>query len=100
MMYLLHIRPAVYKELEEVQDWYEQKQPGLGDRFEDCIKTTLDRILQVPFVPPIVRGNVRRIEMKTFPYTLFYYVNGNKINVIRLLHKRRNPDHWPRSNTN
>ena len=100
MNYTLLIRPVVHAELEEIQDWYEQKQRGLGDRIEDQFKETLDRIRKQPLRPPFVRGKTRRIEMKSFPYAVFYVVINDIIHVLSILHKRRSPDRWPRSNPN
>ncbi len=100
MNYTLLIRPVVYAELEEIQEWYEQRQPGLGDKLEDHFKATLDRILKQPLRPPFVRGKTRRIEMKSFPYAVFYVVMNDIIHVLSVQHKRRSPDRWPRSSSN
>ena len=43
----------------------------------------------------IVRGDVRRVILRRFPYALFYTIEGSDVVVLACVHERRSPDHWP-----
>jgi len=96
MAYHILVRPEVVDDLDEIESWYEKKQRGLGNQFHNEYETTLDRILIQPMNFVKVQKEIRRIEMKTYPYAVFYQVIGDSVVILRVLHERRHPQHWPK----
>lgn len=89
------IRPDVFHELDEIEIWYEQQQAGLANQFRDAFSKTLDRIQHQPNTFPTTSPGIHRIEMKGFPYAVFYHPHDNEVVVLHVMHKRRNPQRWP-----
>jgi toxin ParE1/3/4 len=100
MKYNFNIRPKALRQLEEIHDWYESKETGLYQRFQLCFEETLERIAKVPLRSPVIHNEMRRINMNTFPYVIFYHIDDVVIVIVSVLHKRRSEDRWPRSNPN
>ena len=46
-----------------------------------------------PFFPLIV-GNIRRIQINIFPYSIFYKIDGNILIILRIFHNQRKPIEW------
>ena len=75
--------------------WYERRAPGLGSAFYRTYLDVLARIAENPELYRRVRGDVRRIILRRFPYAVFYFFDGNEIVVLSCLHEKRSPDRWP-----
>ena len=93
-MWPLRFTPAARAELIDAQDWYEGEAPGLGRRFRDEIDRTLQRIAAAPLQFPVVYETVRRSRVKTFPYALFFCIDGAELLVVACFHSRRDPRRW------
>jgi plasmid stabilization system protein ParE len=63
-------------------------------RFEDAISTTFERILEEPFTFPVVHRDVRRALVRTFPYGVFFRVQGDEVAVVAVMHLRRHGRAW------
>jgi len=50
--------------------WYEQREPGLGNRFVREIRQSLRAIAKMPLRFPIVENGVRRLLLNRFPYSV------------------------------
>jgi plasmid stabilization system protein ParE len=92
--YQLIIRPAADEDLEEASAWYEKKQPGLGKRFLSSVDATLEKLRQRPDFGIIVHKQLRRANVKRFPYGIFYIVEAERLVIVGVLHARRAPRHW------
>ncbi len=81
------------KEISKSLDWYEERQPGLGDRF---VKEVIDRIKQIERDPeryPNRYKLCRETSVKTFPYLIIYRINKRKklISILSVFHTSQNP---------
>lgn len=74
-------------------DWYQEK-AGLGARFTARVREALNRVGQMPEVHAVLQGEVRRAKVATFPYGLDYRVRVDRVEVIAVLHNRRDPSVW------
>lgn len=75
--------------------WYRERSPGLEIDFYRTILDALSTISQTPEMYAMVRGDVRRVVFRRFPYALFYIVDRSEVVVLSCLHERRSPDTWP-----
>jgi plasmid stabilization system protein ParE len=85
------------RETGEARDWYESKNPGLGEEFIAAIELQLKRLEQAPLLYAEITPGVRRALIPRFPFGLFYVVRGNLVHVLALLHNARNPNRWPKN---
>jgi plasmid stabilization system protein ParE len=90
----LVLRPEAEAEIAEASDWYEQQNPGLGDKFIGVVDVTLSVLRQNPFKYQVVSGQLRRAKLRGFPYGLFYVVSDRQITVVSCVHGRRDPKIW------
>lgn len=70
----------LFKARQEIFDgwkWYEEEQPGLGDRFEDEVFRKIDLIAANPLHYPLKKGT-REVVTDKFPYLIVYRINKSK----------------------
>jgi plasmid stabilization system protein ParE len=76
-----HVRSAIR--------WYADHQSHLRFRFKAELRTTLRRVVQNPYLFPLGEDQIRRALMRHFPYTIYFRLNGELVNVIGVIHQRR-----------
>lgn len=74
--------------------WYEERSFGLGGVFLREVKSSLARIAENAELYAKVRGEVRRAAVNRFPYSAYYHINGNVVEVFAVIHDRRDPINW------
>ncbi|HYO21810.1 MAG TPA: type II toxin-antitoxin system RelE/ParE family toxin [Flavisolibacter sp.] len=80
-------------ELLEAWSWYEDKQPGLGDRFIKHIEAAIGSIELNPEYYKEKAKGYRQASVKIFPYLIIYKVHKRKktVAIVSVFHTRRNP---------
>jgi plasmid stabilization system protein ParE len=81
------------KELASAWGWYEDRQPGLGDRFVKVIFDKLAQIEQTPERYPKRIKQYREAVVPVFPYLIIYHFSKSEktIVVASIFHTKRNP---------
>jgi len=92
----VRLRPEAEDDLAEAAVWYEEQQPGLGQRFLDAAAATVSRISASPLAFPIVYRSTRRALLQRFPFGVFFQVEQERVVVIGVLHGSRHPRAWRR----
>ena len=87
----LIVRPLALRELEEAITWYEDSEPGLGRRFLDEVRHTIERMIENPGQFPCWRGMFQRAVLRTFPFGLHYRTQGEDIVLVAVYHTSRDP---------
>lgn len=87
------VGPAAADESDEAAAWYEQ-QAKLGKSFVEQLDSAFQRIAKSPELHPTIYRDVRRARVQRFPYSVFYRVLTDRVEVIAVLHSKRNPDIW------
>lgn len=90
----LVLHPEAQAEFDESHDWYEAREEGLGERFDDAVNATLALIEQSPRRFRIVRGDLRQAVVPVFPFRIFYAVEEDRIYVTSVFHTSRDPAVW------
>jgi len=92
----LRILRAARVELEQAVEWYEEKQPGLGEDFLSEVERSLDLISANPAAWPgwPDEPRARRFVMRRFPYLIAYRTVGDDTIVVAFAHARRRPGYW------
>ena len=96
MQYDVIITGDAENDIEQASDWYENIQFGLGTKFVLSIKKSLQLLLNNPFTFATVYLEIRKVNTKKFPYSIYYQVNENKnlITVFAVIHSSRNDKTW------
>lgn len=82
------------RELEETVDFYNSRQPGLGDEFAAEVQNTVARVLHNPLAWTKLSPEIRRCRLRRFPYGLVYQIRPKEILFVAVMHLRRRPDYW------
>jgi plasmid stabilization system protein ParE len=90
----LVILPEAEQDIGAAYEWYEERRPGLGDKFLDCVNTCLQRIRQTPTMHGYVFETYRRGLVQHFPYAIFYESTDEVVTVYCVCHTSQNPNKW------
>ena len=90
----LSFHPEVQAEVDDAYKWYERQRHGLGDDFLAEIEKVFDRLCATPAIHQLVYQDVRRALPKRFPFSVFYRILTDRVDVIAVQHSRRDPAGW------
>jgi plasmid stabilization system protein ParE len=90
------VRQAAEADLEAAFDYYEAAGKGLGTRFTDEFRRSVDRIMMYPHGWQSLDATFRRCRMHRFPYGIIYRVDEHaaQIAIVAVHHLSRAPDSW------
>jgi plasmid stabilization system protein ParE len=78
----------------EAAFWYEQREPGLGDRFKAAVDATKLLIQEQPGLGAPHRRQTRMRLVKRCPYHVIYRELEDKIVIVAVAHGKRLPGYW------
>jgi plasmid stabilization system protein ParE len=90
------VRRAAEADLEDTFDYYEAAGDGLGRRFIEEFRRSVDRISMYPHGWQPLDPTFRRYRMHRFPYGIIYRVDeeAKDIAIVAVHHLSRAPDSW------
>jgi plasmid stabilization system protein ParE len=93
MNYEIFIHPQAHEEFLAAVAWYEERLPGLGSRFLEKIKQTINQIVNHPEYFGKLQGRFRQAKVETFPYCIVFEFFPLKkiIHISAIFHTRRDP---------
>ena len=91
MIFLVLIPEKVYEELNRVFGYYEERQPGLGEKFLDDWEETMNHLEKRPFIHQLQFKKYRSLQFNKFPFLIIYKVEKESILIYKLIHTKRNP---------
>jgi plasmid stabilization system protein ParE len=96
---LVRPSPEAEDEIRAALGWYEDERPGLGQQLWDELQNSLMLISERPAAGgivrrPRVRGVVRRVPLRRFPYFIIYREQHDSIELIAFAHMSRRPGYW------
>ena len=89
---MVEYHPAVEAELRDIQQYYDDRSPGLGAQFLDDFERQVLALAATPQRWMVVAGDTRRCLMRRFPYIIYFrqlQEQGIRITVVK--HQRRHP---------
>ena len=86
--------PDALAEFRASAEYYEQQQPGLGDRFANAVEVAVAHIAAAPESWRIIEDDIRRCLTKVFPYAVLYSIEPGNILIVAVMHCRREPGYW------
>ena len=81
------------KEIAKSWTWYEDRQPGLGDRFVREVIARIQKIEETPNRYPTRFKTYKEAPVGVFPFRIIYRINKKKklIRVLSVFHSSLNP---------
>ncbi len=92
MNYSFH--KSAEKKLLSAIEYYEEPQPGLGLRFSEEVKSTIERICAHPYAWASIDSKTRRCLTSRFPYGSLYRIIKDNIRIMAIMHLYRKSDYW------
>lgn len=92
----LIIRPEAEAEIAEAFAWYEERKPGLGHEFLAEIHSVFREVERNPLRHAEIYHKARRALTRRFPYKVFYLFEDENVEVIGVVHAKRDPQLWHR----
>ena len=86
--------PEADDDVAESYDWYESREPGLGEDFLRCVETCVLTIQRHPQLYPVAVDEFSRALIRRFPLEIFYEVSDDFIIVYSLFHCSQDPQKW------
>jgi plasmid stabilization system protein ParE len=87
-------RKAARAEFDAAALWYKRRHPSLGLRFVAEIDRAVELAVANPIRFPMKHGQIRCVQARRFPYSVFYLVESERIVVLAVFHARRDPAIW------
>ena len=87
-------RPQAAEELLAAVAWYEEQRPGLGNELAAATEAAVGLIRTQPQLFTAVHRSIRRVQLKRFPYAIFYLAETTSVVVLAVMHERRDPRLW------
>jgi toxin ParE1/3/4 len=84
-------RPEAREDVIQARDWYEKQSAGLGGEFVRALEAAVASASRSPDAFPAVSGELRRVLLRRFPYSLVYQLHGDTLVVLACFHHRRSP---------
>ena len=92
----VRLTSAAVQDLALAERWYLDEAPHVLASFEEEIDGTLGRISDRPELYQTVESTVRRAPVRKFPFSVFYRILPEWIEVIAVVHQSRDPRTWQR----
>lgn len=88
----INVTPRAALDVAEIAIYYDDLEPGLGDRFIAAVEQAYERIAERPTSFPVYSGHYRRAHARPFRVGVFFAQPGeDRIDVIAVLDLRRDP---------
>lgn len=91
MRYILKVAAEAEEDIRQAYIWYEEQNPGLGDRFIKELERCFTAICDHPQYYGFHSDEVRKCITRTFPYIILFVPEYKHIRVISVFHTRREP---------
>lgn len=91
--YKVKIEPEALADIQEITDWYNEAEAGLGKRFQKATIKHINSLSKDPHIYAIRYKEIRCVIIKKFPYSVHFYINNENstVEVLAAIHNGRNP---------
>jgi plasmid stabilization system protein ParE len=94
--YSIQIEPEALNDIQEITDWYNKQQAGLGKRFQKTIIQQINSLKKDPHIFALRYNEIRCMFTRKFPYMAHFFINdkNNTVEVLAVISTARNPKIW------
>jgi plasmid stabilization system protein ParE len=99
MTFRVVIEKEAEREFGEAVDFYDKREPGVGQRFAHELRAFFKTVCEDPARFPLATRLTRKAKMpKPWPYSVFFAIKRNTSEVVisTIWHGSRNPDELKR----
>jgi plasmid stabilization system protein ParE len=75
-------------------NWYESREPGLGEEFLRSTEACIRGIQRHPEMYPFAIDEFRRAPIRRFPFEIFYEPAAKTITIYSVFHCSQDPQKW------
>ncbi len=93
-MKFYQFHPEALQEADEAASFYQSQQSGLETRFLEALEDAITRIQRNPLLYRRIDGEARKCRLLRFPYGIIYRSKEDYIEIIAVMHLRRQPGYW------
>ena len=93
-MFEVSVQLQAEEDLNAAAEFYESREPGLGETFLDEVSLCFDRIQQYPLLGTPLFDEFRRLPAQRFPYSVIYRIDNESIFILAIAHSSRRPGYW------
>lgn len=86
--------PEAADDVSAAYNWYEAREPGLGEDFLRCVEACLLMALRHLHMYPAAVDDFRRAFIRRFPFEVFYEPTGDGLVVYSVFHCSQDPQKW------
>ena len=86
--------PEASDDVSAAYEWYEEREPGLGEDFLRSVEACLHMALRHPNMFPTAVDDFRRALIRRFPFEIFYEPSGDGLVVYSVFHCSQDPQKW------
>jgi plasmid stabilization system protein ParE len=86
--------PEAERDVADAYDWYEAREPGLGEDFLRCVEACVFTIQRHPRLYPVAVDEFRRALVRRFPFEVFYEPTGNRVTIYSVFHCSQDSQKW------
>ena len=88
----LSFHPKVYSDIAQVMEYYEQvASADLADEFYAELQQLMREAGKRPESFPIRKRDIRRANLRRFPYHFLFRIAGDAVRILVVRHHRREP---------
>jgi plasmid stabilization system protein ParE len=93
MRFRVIVEADAEREWQQAADWYEERESGVGLRFNAAVHQCLQSLAQEPERFPLISRLTRKARIHGWPYSIFFVINESRqqIKVVAVWHGKRNP---------
>jgi hypothetical protein len=89
----IELHPKADAEFAAQVEYYDDEQPGLGERYYREVIARLEWIAEHPTLPRM-RKNYRRANLRVFPFYIAYVIKDDLVWVLAVAHGHKKPGYW------
>jgi len=94
MVFKIEFAPAAKYELFDALDYYYNINKELSERLYSEFNAGIDKISNNPFAFQLIYSDKRRCILKKFPYSIYFRIKTDFVEIISFFHHKRNPKNW------
>lgn len=89
------LAPEAERDLVEGGLYYSREaNEGLGRAFISEFERSAALLVRQPHLGAAWRGEVRRLPLRRFPYSIVYYISQTDVRILAVAHQSRKPGFW------
>ena len=83
--------PKAIISLNEIFDYILADNPDMAVKVQERIIETINLLKDTPFLGTQYEMNIRKLPVGNLPYSIYYRIKDNQIEILQIRHEMRNP---------